>query len=658
MTRSARDETRPRVADSGALRRDGSALRSMLPSLLRVTFALELVVALAGCPEEKLPTLPPVAAPRAPVAQLVLVEGTVRLARGGAPASPATTGSLFEGDVLATGPTGRAVLRGGGRELELGEDTHFRLGKTLGTLDVEVGEVTFLSDDDAGTQLSTPYGRTTLASGTRARFEASDGGLRLVVDVGGVEFLDEDGGVAVAKKGQRLVLGLGAVEVEDQVVPQKQVPAPPPPSAEVRAIAEAGKPQLKAKGEVRSSVATGEGLPALPGTRFTVPAGAALRLETQGLSVRLGPNTQGVLEAAQAQGDGVALTLALPTAPVGLRFTRPATLGLTGGKQPLRLHSDGEASAQLQGGPQARRLEVTLGHLALQSGTQPEVMVKAGEVATVGKDAVTVQPRSRPLATLPLGKNVRVLSTRLPEVGLQLPAGKMGRVQVAISDVLYAGIAHDVLVVPAPRGGQLFWRMEGEEGEGRARFLPDSTAATNDAARSDVVAETGLKATVFFQSAVPALTFNFPAQEGARGYLFRVYRDPSRTLVLEQRTSDNKALVPSGQLPEGRYAWSATALDGNASEKVGGRLNRMEIVFDNTLTTLSITAPREGEVAQAGTMASGIAPLGAKLLVNGKPAELDPGGRFALKVGKVEAVLFTLLARDGTESLWVRRLKR
>jgi hypothetical protein len=586
----------------------------------------------------------------------------VRLERRGAKASPAQPGSLLEGDVLGTGPNSRAVLRSGGRELELGEDTTFRLGKTLGTLDVEVGDVTFLSDDDAGTQLSTPYGRTTLASGTRARFEASDGGLRLFVDVGGVEFLDDDGGVAVVKKGQRLVLGLGAVEVEDQVLPEKPAPPPAVPSAEVRAIAEAGKPQLKAKGEARSSAATREGSPALPGTSFTVPPGAALRLDTQGLSVRLGPNTQGLLEAAQAQSDQVALTLALPTAPAALRFTRPATLALTGNKQPLRVHSDGEATAQIQNGPQGRRVEVTIGNIALQSGTQPEVTVKAGEVATVGKAGVTVQQRARPLATLPLGKNVRVLSSKLPEVGLQLPAGKAGRVQVAtdpgFTEVLYAGAAKDVLVVPAPRGGQLFWRMEGEEGEGRARFLPDTTAATTEAAHSDVVAETGLKATVFFQSTVPALTFNFPAQEGARGYLFRVYRDSSKPPLLEQRPADNKALVPSGQLPEGRYVWSATALDANGREKVGARMNHMDIVFDNTLTTLSITSPRDGDVAQAGTAAIGIAPLGAKLLINGKAAPLDAGGRFSVRVGKVEAVLFTLLARDGTESLWVRRLKR
>ena len=54
-----------------------------------------------------------------------------------------------------------------------------------------------------------------------------------------------------------------------------------------------------------------------------------------------------------------------------------------------------------------------------------------------------------------------------------------------------------------------------------------------------------------------------------------------------------------------------------------------------------------------------MAPLGARLFVNGTPAPLDDKGRFALKVGDAPRVLvFRLLGGDGTESYWIRHLRR
>ncbi|MBL8957729.1 MAG: hypothetical protein JNK82_43540, partial [Myxococcaceae bacterium] len=230
------------------------------------------------------------------------------------------------------------------------------------------------------------------------------------------------------------------------------------------------------------------------------------------------------------------------------------------------------------------------------------------------------------------------------------------------TDVVVSGVAKDQVVVAAPASGELHWRTLDEKGEpaaiGKARFLPDVGSSKDEGSRGDVVAETGLKATVYFQSAVPTLTFTFPNVEGAKGYRLRVYRSKDlSTPIVDKKTNEAKATVDPGALAEGSYRWSATALDDAGNEKVGGRMNQMDIIFDNSLTSLQLQSPRDGERADSAK-AAGVAPLGSKLFVNGKPIALDASGRFTAPVPKVEAVVFRLVTQDGSESYWFRRLKK
>ena len=177
---------------------------------------------------------------------------------------------------------------------------------------------------------------------------------------------------------------------------------------------------------------------------------------------------------------------------------------------------------------------------------------------------------------------------------------------------------------------------------------------TNARPLGDTVAETGLKATVYFQGAVPTLTFTFPPRDDAASWRFRVYAAGDlKSPLVDKRVNENKALVESGTLAEGSYLWSAVATLNSGAEASGGRMNKMDIVFDNSVTRLVLTSPKEG---QRGGTAAGIAPLGARLTLNGKPVTLDDSGRFSAPLPTASVAVFRLTTREGADSYWVRRL--
>jgi hypothetical protein len=150
-------------------------------------------------------------------------------------------------------------------------------------------------------------------------------------------------------------------------------------------------------------------------------------------------------------------------------------------------------------------------------------------------------------------------------------------------------------------------------------------------------------------------TCALPIWEGAAAWRFRVYATSElKTAVVDRKVTENRAVVESGVLHEGSYVWSAVALDKSGLEAPGGRMNKMDIVFDNSLTRLVLASPKDGE--RTGT-ATGVAPLGARLSLNGKAVQVDAAGRFSVPVSG-SVLVFKLVTKDGAEAQWVRRLGR
>jgi hypothetical protein len=616
------------------------------------------MVMLAACPEAPQP-MSVVPLPAQTVARLVSMQGEVTLTRGGRPPAKAVSGALLENDELATGEASTALLRApGGREIELGEKTHFKVGKTLGDVEVTEGTISFLASDegDGGTTfVTTRYGRTQVQPGARATLALGADKLSVDVSVGVIEQLGSDGGSQRAAAGQKLEVGIGTIEIAN--------PEPPPPpdagaALDVQLLAESGHVMLKQKGEPRFTAAK-KAQSVAAGTAFQLGPSARARIAGAGFSVKLPAGNNGSLTSAEPGADGneVELELSGP-AQVALDGSAPASVSL-GGKNPVRLKGRKEAAAVLSRG----RVEVLVGEVELVANGTPHT-VKAGEVAAVGPKGVEVAPRPRPAVVVPMGKRVKVYAHKLAEVGLALP-DDAARAQVAtdpnFTDVTLSGTGKDFVAVQPPPSGELHWRTLDDKGEpalvGHVRFLPDTQATRDETSRSDVVTETGLKATVYFQGAVPTLTFNFKPADGAKGYVFRVFRagDLKKSLV-ERKVTDNKITVEPGVLSEGSYLWNAAPYDAAGIEK-GGPFNKMDIIYDNSLTSLLLTSPREGDRLESAR-AVGTAPLGSKLFINGKPVPTDGSGRFSLALPKTETVVFRLLSSDGTESYWVRHLKR
>jgi hypothetical protein len=276
---------------------------------------------------------------------------------------------------------------------------------------------------------------------------------------------------------------------------------------------------------------------------------------------------------------------------------------------------------------------------------------------------------SRPAAlTLPPATGVRVHGD-VDQVSLSLPpATGAGPVVIEVArDAgfkrrVFSGPVHTGFVtVPAPGRGSLYWRRVGRnELIGHARFLPDRRRSVLDLRRPHNLVKEGAESTsIYFQGAAPALTLAFDPTAGARRYRLRVFRalDMSRPLVDSVVARTSHAIEP-GALTEGRYVWTVQPLDDGGTPIGAARENRLELVYDNALDALAISRPRPAQkLAGRSVQVAGVAPLGARLFVNGKPAPLDDKGRFTLTVtGAPRTLVFRLLGKTGAESYWVRRV--
>jgi hypothetical protein len=283
---------------------------------------------------------------------------------------------------------------------------------------------------------------------------------------------------------------------------------------------------------------------------------------------------------------------------------------------------------------------------------------------------VSVSERAPPPLSLPADRRIRVYARNLEQIGLSWPSTtRAGRVEVA-TDVAFAKLVAvgdaqaGQLVVPAPKRGELRWRVLGPDGavlhKGQARFARDPEHSPLDLeSQGSEVAETGLRATVYFQSVLPRLVFTFPPHQGAHRYRLRVYRVGSLDTPLIERSCDEpRCPLPSGSMGEGSYLWHAAPLDVTGAEIGGGRMNKLEVVYDNSMTTLAISRPKSGDRVVGPTVSvAGVAPLGARLSVNGRPMATDEKGRFSGELPKSDTLIFRMGAPDGSEGYWVRRLK-
>jgi hypothetical protein len=315
----------------------------------------------------------------------------------------------------------------------------------------------------------------------------------------------------------------------------------------------------------------------------------------------------------------------------------------------VKVHS-GAGTRALTAGQTARLTPGQDPELVLPEAPDPSLKAPPAERPA---PAANRGPSRAPAALLlPHAPRLQVHGTGLRQVSLALPPGRPAAVEVArdarFTQPLFRGPAPGGFVtVPAPAHGDLYWRAVGAEDAAHARFSP-APAAPGLASPRNLVTQERESTTIHFQSAPPALTLAWPAVTGARSYRVRLTRasEPQR-LLLERMVLEPRCAIAPGSLAEGSYLWSVVP-DGAPAPTLAAR--RLDLVYDNALSTLTIRQPRPGDV-------QGVAPLGARLFVNGKAAAVDDKGRFSLRVPRsTRTLIFRLLEKDGAESYWVRPL--
>ncbi|HEY3450277.1 MAG TPA: hypothetical protein VGK67_28235 [Myxococcales bacterium] len=666
----------------------------MRPTLAHALAALVAAAALSlsscRCGEPAKPPPPPAQA-QAGLAELVTVEGPVELTRAGKAEPAKAPLTLLKGDALATGEKGRAVLRfKGGREVELGENARFVISEGAGEISLEITGGMVISrvtgggaggpPGEGGVTLAilTPGGITRVPLGGEATVDVGAGGTTIEVRTGEITFVGKDGQSRAVKGGEKVEVALGEVRIVrpgESLTPDAGAPADGAGAAVtldailVTLSAERGVVQVKGASDAKYRAVAKSGEAIAQGTAFKLAPGSKGTLAGGGIKVKLAGGSEGSLGKVEKTADGAeSYELGLAKGSAQLVFDQPGKkiVKLAGPNGTAEVEGDGEATLAWARDAKTGRLEVQAGSVQVRYQGQTQAL-SAGDSAKLSK-GISLGPRKAPPAvSLPAGRRVRVFANGLREVALTwptLPGAKRIEVSLdpAFKEVLLSGAATgNQIAAAAPAQGELNWRVLGERGgeplaRGRASFGPERVVAMAGGHPINEVAETGLKATVYYQSVLPALVFSFPAVEGASKYRVRVYKaDELIKPLVDKTVTERRFAAEPGKLAEGGYLWNATPLGAAGNELAGGRMNRLDIVYDNAMVALTIQEPGPGPLgAGAEIKTRGVAPLGSKLFVNGKSAALDPQGRFELSVPRAATLVYRLVGADGSESYWLR----
>jgi hypothetical protein len=629
---------------------------------------------LASCPR---PPAGPDAA-LAGLADLVTIEGSVRLTRAGQTA-PATPGPLFQGDTLETLEKSRAVLRfKDWREVEIGENGRFVIAEGAGEISLDLsGGVVVSRLGATGTgrgillSILTPIGISRIPAGGEATVSVGGGTTTIEVRTGEITFVGKDGKEQVAKGGEKLEVTLGSVKIVRPGALAPDAGAVTLDAIEVKLSVDRGSLLVKSAEEAKfRPVVKGVEQTVVEGTAFRLAPGSRGALSAGGLRVRLAAGAEGTVGRAARDSSGERYQLDLAKGASQMLLTGPGkrTIGLAAPTGNVEIKASEEASLTFTRDARSARAEVQVGTVEFSYDGQKRT-VQAGEVADLGK-SLTVAPRPRAALTLPAGRRIRIWESGAPlrEVALTWPQVEDARrLEVAtdpgFKDIVVQGkpVGNSV-IVPATPNGELYWRVLGASDEplckGQARFTPEKLVPMVAGHPVNEVAETGLKATVYYQSVLPALVFNFPPIDGAARYRVRVYRaDDLNAALVDKTVTERRCAAEPGKLAEGSYLWNATPLSEGGAELAGSRMNKLDVVYDNAMVSLTIQEPRPDQPVGDPVLTRGVAPLGSKLFINGKAAPLDAQGRFSVSLPRTGLLVYRLVTADMAESYWLRSLR-
>ncbi len=621
-----------------------------------------------------------------PIAHLEFRSGPGAIERG-KKRFPAELGYVFANDSFDTGPAGRLTLRFAEEQVvEVGPDTQVALGEdkrgiVLKTARGALAVRTSAQGIDAGREraeappwlsVQAPFGQVRPNSRPSAvSIQAAPDATRVQVVSGSAEIVSRSGGTTRALAGEAFVLSANSLER----LPPDAFPLAPSsraPALQIRALAQAAQAEIRKKDAKRWSK--------LPGQGAAIAEKDWLRVNDGRLVLALG-STAAQLIASQgtefafekfdlnegAQEPSFELVKGELVFDVGKRGRQ--RIALSG----LHLASDDAGQFSLAKIGNVLELTALAGDLGFTSQAA-EGKLLAGQVATFsGANKPSVEEVDRADLVLPSRPGLKVFHQELDWVALNWDGGRRDyRVEVAsdssFSQIVLQGTVHRSYVnVPAPSRGLLFWRVldaaaKRQVSRGNATFAPETP--TRDLARvRNEVPDGTEKTTIYYEDKAPAITFTYKGEPSAAKYRVAVFRaDALNNPVVERVVVQNKAALEPGVLTEGSYLWAVTPLSEAGEELKGGKMNKLDLVYENSVPSLVIRSPRNGELVKGSRVqVAGIAPVGSRVLVNGKAAPLDEKNRFEMAiapVGQPPLVIFRLIHPPESDVFTVRSLRR
>lgn len=630
--------------------------------------ALLALLAVAGCSEGPPPPAPPPVvrpppAGKKPAGALEGPQGKVTVERDGK-TGPAKAGPVFTKDAIETGEDGAAVLRfPGDRLVELGADGRFVIEQSGGGVLLTVAKGLVLTRVPAGSAdggevevlltISTPFGLTRVG-GASVQITVGETSADVAVKLGEIEVVPKGGEATKLGAGKRTSLG-GSREL-------------PPISLAI--VASAGKAEHKPAGakaftrvnpKKPPALAAGDALKVTDGRVTVAPEGSTSRFTlTRGSEVVL-------LEAGSGAGlEATALDMKKGELEVNAPRAQKTKVGVAAGLG-LSSEAGGQYAVRKVGG--GYELDAKAGDVTVEREGQEPVVVPGGHTALIGGKDVRVRDAAREVVTLPSRNGLKLFHPGLKKVTLTWDGpDEVKDWRIAISsepgfkNPSLDGVVHERFVtVPVPARGVLYWRVykgDEEHERGNVQFSPEPSSA--DLSRNkNLVPDGPDTTTIYYQDKPPVVTFTWAKEAGAARYALKVYREGELGKAIAERSADEtQVALPESTLSEGKYLWSVTPTDAKGKELKGGRLNKLNMVYDNAVPQLIIKAPRNGEAGGKSVRVAGIAPVGAKVFVNGKAMDLDEKARFEAQVAPLPGgrVVFRMV-NGSAETYTVRTVK-
>jgi hypothetical protein len=598
-------------------------------------------------------------------------KGKVTVERSGKKES-AKLGYLYIGDAIETGEDGEAVVRfPGGRVVELGPEGRFEIKEGEGGLVLSVAQGLVLTRNatDAPAQprpggnvqltILTPFGFTKVGGGDELNLTltVNEKGASVDVKLGSVDLVSTDGTVTKIGAGQKGGLGGGTT---------KEMNLEP---VVVNLSAAGGKAEVKGKDDTKwVAVNAKKPAPIAQGDSFRVKSGRASMQAPGGQAVySFAAGTEAVMDKASKSANAEETGFDLKKGELNAASPVKTRLNLGGG---VSLTADPASQYTLRRTKDGYEIDSVTGDIKVErDGAEPATIPGGRNASVPVKGAVKSQEVPRELVQLPPKPGMKIFHSGMGRFAITWEGEpeKPYKVEVS-SDPAYkqkivSGVVHSRFVnVNAPNFGSLYWHVfdgDKEIAKGSAAFGSE-TADAERPRNNNLVREGSDRAQIYFQDKPPKVIFQWDEDPDAQKYKVAVYRDGQLSKPLLEKTQTGVQFpTDEGALGEGKYLWSVTPLDAKGGEIRGGRMNKLEITYDNAVRNLKITTPKNGDPGGAKVRCSGIAPVGAKVSVNGKPVPLDEKSRFDIEVPPLGSGLMVFRMVNGPAEVYtVRKVKK